>query len=102
MLWYRDDFAAEPLDALMRRLQSAVPAGGGLELPIETTSSATWRPVPIHSWRSRYRNQNTSTVTGTIHQARKIAAPFSRRDNRGRSPFKSVKWARTSPLKSQG
>ena len=37
MLWYRDDFAAEPLDALMRRLQSVVPPGGGVELPPDAT-----------------------------------------------------------------
>ncbi len=29
MLWFREDFADEPLPELMRRIQSAVPSGGG-------------------------------------------------------------------------
>ena len=32
MLWFRDDFADEPLSRLMLRLQSAVPSGGGVQL----------------------------------------------------------------------
>src|SRR5690606_6358005 len=32
-LWWRDDFAARPLDDLMRELQSVVPPGGGYVLP---------------------------------------------------------------------
>ncbi len=35
--WFRDDFAPEPLELLARRLQSAVPAGGGIELPANAT-----------------------------------------------------------------
>ncbi len=35
--WFREDFAAEPLAALARRLQSAVPPGGGIELPANAT-----------------------------------------------------------------
>ena len=37
LLWFRSDFAEESLDALMRRLQSAVPPGGGVELPPDAT-----------------------------------------------------------------
>ena len=36
MLWWRADFAEEPLDQLMRRLQSAVPSGGGVQLHDDT------------------------------------------------------------------
>ena len=35
MLWFRDDFAEEAPAALLRRLDSVVPSGGGLELPAE-------------------------------------------------------------------
>ncbi len=39
LLWFRDDFAeAGDLDVLLAQLESAVPAGGGLELPAGTTS----------------------------------------------------------------
>ena len=39
LLWFRDDFAdAAHLDVLLAQLESAVPAGGGLELPEGTTA----------------------------------------------------------------
>jgi hypothetical protein len=33
MLWFREDFSAEAPSALLRRLDSVVPPGGGVELP---------------------------------------------------------------------
>jgi len=38
MLWFRDDFADETLTGLVRRLQSAVPPGGGVELPDDASA----------------------------------------------------------------
>jgi hypothetical protein len=36
--WFREDFATEPLPTLARRLQSAIPPGGGIELPRDATA----------------------------------------------------------------
>ena len=51
LLWFRGDFAEEPLAALMRRLQSVVPSGGGVELPTDATSIT----VAVHGQKSRGR-----------------------------------------------
>ncbi len=40
MLWFREDFAGEPLGTLSRRLVSAVPSIAGIELPVDATAVA--------------------------------------------------------------
>lgn len=46
VVWWRDDFAADSLDALMRRLQSVVPPGGGYVLPEGAESIQLWVNTP--------------------------------------------------------
>ncbi|MSQ42096.1 MAG: ABC transporter permease [Dehalococcoidia bacterium] len=60
MLWFRDDLAQEPLPVLMRRLQSAVPTGGGLLLGAGTqqleVSLLVTEARPQGKLKARFRN----------------------------------------------
>ncbi|MCK9485606.1 MAG: ABC transporter permease [Dehalococcoidia bacterium] len=60
-LWWREDFAEQPLDALMRLLQSDVPPGGGYVLPedAEALEVLVQTETPERLFvQARYRNAN--------------------------------------------
>ena len=66
-LWFRDDFAAEPAPALLGRLGSGIPPGGGLAIPDDAVAielDAFVAPEPrIGRIRARFRDAD-----GNVHQ----------------------------------
>lgn len=68
-LWWRDDFATSPLDALMRELQSIVPPGGGYVLPEDAETLQLWVNTPAPERfvpRARFRLEDGSYVQGFL------------------------------------
>ena len=106
MLWFRDDFAGEPPGELMRRLQSAVPSGGGVELSegarairLSIRSSA---PRERRLLWARYRDADGAYFSSIVapiesEQWLEIEAPLP---ERGRRPFTFVGFRVTEPLNS--
>ncbi len=68
-LWWRDDFAVRPLDALMRELQSVVPPGGGYVLPEGAETLQLWVNTPSPGRfvpRARFRLEDGSYTQGFL------------------------------------
>ena len=103
MLSFRDDFADEPLGELMRRLQSAVPPGGGVDLSegarairVAVRSSAPGEPRLL--W-ARYRDADGAYLNSIVapvesDQWVEMGAPLP---ERGRRPLTFVGFRVTEP-----
>lgn len=61
MLWWREDFAEAPLEALMRELEGVVPPGGWYALPEDAESVRVWVNTPAPNrlvLRARFRHED--------------------------------------------
>lgn len=70
VLWFREDFADETLAAMMRRLQSTVPSGGGVELTEGAQAIRFWMYLSSPRERSilrlRFRDGQGSYVNTRV------------------------------------